>query len=74
MGSKLSSGAIIGLLFLIFLFKSIVEDYSGLPRYSSVKVLIAPIIIAESLVFPQHAYKEDSIRAAYLDHVRGDLN
>ena len=48
---------------MIILFAFILEVDSGLLRYRFIIKCIAPIIIAESLVLPQYAYKEYSIRA-----------
>ena len=46
------------------------EGDSGFLIYISVKVFIATIIIAASLVLPQYSYKEDARRATSLDSMR----
>ena len=55
----------IGLVFLILLFKLLVEGNSVFLRYTSVKFFIAILIIAASLVFPQYGYKEDARHADF---------
>ena len=49
---KIGNKATIGLLFMIILFHFISEGASFYFNYISIKVFIAPVIIASSLVLP----------------------